>query len=64
MNGKELRTIRRQLKLTQVEFAELVGVASNTVARCERDEMAMREPTARLIQRIATAETKREKGKR
>ena len=64
MNGKELRAIRERMKLTQVEFAELVGVTSNTVARWERDEMGIREPTTRLIQSIDTAEKKRTKGKR
>jgi transcriptional regulator with XRE-family HTH domain len=61
MVGKELRAIRARLRLTQVELAELVGVASNTVARWERDEMAMRERRAGLIQSISA--TKRKSGK-
>ena len=61
MNGKELRTIRRGVKLTQAEFAELVGVSANTVARWERDEMTMRERKARLIQSVDAAEKKRKK---
>ena len=61
MVGKELRAIRARLRLTQVELAELVGVASNTVARWERDEMAMRERRARLIQSIYAAKKKRAK---
>ena len=61
MDGKELKAIRTRLKLTQVQFAELVGVTSNTVARWERDEMTMREPAARLIQSIYAAKRKREK---
>lgn len=64
MGGKELRKIRERLKLTQAEFAELVGVTSNTLARWERDEMAMREPTARLIKRIYATEKNRGKGTR
>jgi transcriptional regulator with XRE-family HTH domain len=64
MVGRELRAIRQRLKLTQAEFAELVGVTSNTVARWERDEIAMREPTARLIQTIYATEKKRGKGTR
>ena len=64
MVGKELRAIRAQLRLTQVELAELVGVASNTVARWERDEMAMRERKARLIQGIYATGKKRGKEKR
>ena len=63
MVGKELRAMRARLKLTQVEFAELVGVAANTVARWERNEMVMREPAARLIQRIYATEKKRGKEK-
>ena len=64
MDGKELKAIRTRLKLTQVQFAELVGVTSNTVARWERDEMTMREPAARLIQSIYAAKRKRAKGTR
>ena len=64
MQGKELRAIRHRLKLTQTQFAELVGVTPNTVARWERGEMTMREPAARLIQRITAGEKKGGKGKR
>ena len=61
MRGKELRAIRGRLKLTQAEFAELVGVSANTMARWERDEMTMRERKARLIQSIDAAHKKRKK---
>ena len=61
MVGKELRAIRARLRFTQVELAKLVGVASNTVARWERDEMAMRERRARLIQGLYAAKRKRAK---
>jgi DNA-binding transcriptional regulator YiaG len=49
MRGAECRRIRRSLGLTQVEFAEQLGLTGNTVARWERDEMAIREPMAKLI---------------
>jgi transcriptional regulator with XRE-family HTH domain len=55
MDGSELKRIRRRLKLTQVSFAEQIGVASNTVARWERDERAITEPTARLIRLLGNA---------
>ena len=61
MVGKELRAIRARLRLTQVELAELLGVASNTIARWERGEMAMRERRARLIQGLYAAKRKRAK---
>ena len=64
MQGKELKAIRQRMKLTQEQFAELVGVTANTVARWERDEMVMREPAARLIQGIYATQNKRGKGRR
>jgi len=36
---KELRDKRIKLGLTQIKFAELLGVTSNTVARWERGEL-------------------------
>jgi transcriptional regulator with XRE-family HTH domain len=35
--------------MTQKEIAEALGVASNTVARYERDESGIPEPVARLV---------------
>jgi DNA-binding transcriptional regulator YiaG len=49
MRGAECRRIRLSLELTQVKFAERLGVTGNTVARWERDETAIREPMAKLI---------------
>ena len=51
----EFRRLRRRLDLSQAKFAELVGVAPNTVARWERGELGMRATTARLI-RLVVAE--------
>lgn len=53
MTGKEIRVLRQQLGWTQVALADAVGVTSNTVARWERDEMAISEPTIRLLKKIA-----------
>ncbi|MGO9059425.1 MAG: DUF1870 family protein [Candidatus Binataceae bacterium] len=52
MTGKEIRALRRKLDWTQVAVAEAIGVTSNTVARWERGEMAISEPTARLLKKI------------
>jgi transcriptional regulator with XRE-family HTH domain len=53
MTGKEIRALRRRLGWTQVALADAVGVSSNSVARWERGEMAISEPAARLLQKIA-----------
>lgn len=50
MNGRELRTLRYALGLTQKQLAEQLAVRTNTVARYERDELRIREPIARLAQ--------------
>jgi DNA-binding transcriptional regulator YiaG len=53
MTGRELLSIRQKLALTQAALAEAIGVTSNTVARWERDEMAISEPAARLLEKLA-----------
>ena len=63
MTGVEIRALREKLGWTQMALAEAVGVTSNTVARWERGEMAISEPAARLLQKIA-AEEKLRIGKR
>ncbi len=60
MKGQELRRIRRQLKLTQAQLAEEIGVTATSVARWEREERAISEPVARLVRLLAeTKKTKR-----
>jgi len=61
VTGEELRQFRQRLGLTQAQFAQRVGVASNSVARWERDERAISEPVARLIRLLAKTEPKRRK---
>lgn len=45
--------------MTQAQLAELLGVAKNSVARWERDEMGIREPAARLLRVLALQYSKR-----
>ena len=59
MKGKELRTIRNKLDWTQVEMATALRVTSNTVARWERDERAISEPMAKLIETVYASERKK-----
>jgi DNA-binding transcriptional regulator YiaG len=53
VTGRELHSIRQKLALTQAALAEAIGVTSNTVARWERGEMAISEPAARLLEKLA-----------
>jgi DNA-binding transcriptional regulator YiaG len=53
MTGVEIRALREKLGWTQMALAEAVGVTSNSVARWERGEMAISEPAARLLKKIA-----------
>lgn len=57
MIGKELRSRRKQMNLTQAELAQELGVSSNTVARYERDELGIPEPVARLLRLLQKAGT-------
>jgi transcriptional regulator with XRE-family HTH domain len=58
MTGKEIRALRQKLGWTQAALAEALGVTSNTVARWERDEMAISEPTVRLLYKIAAEQVR------
>jgi transcriptional regulator with XRE-family HTH domain len=61
MTGSDLAALRARMKLTQVAFAEELGVHANTLARYERDEIAIPEPVARLAQLLARAPRSRKK---
>lgn len=41
MDGKALQARRARLGMSQAQLAAALGVSRNTVARWERDEMAM-----------------------
>jgi transcriptional regulator with XRE-family HTH domain len=49
MAGGEVRRIRKQLGLTQREFAERTGVVPNTVAKWERGKTTVGSTAAILI---------------
>lgn len=49
MTGKELQQRRKQLRLTQVQLADRIGVTSTCLARWERGERRISEPAARLL---------------
>jgi DNA-binding transcriptional regulator YiaG len=49
MTGKEVRRIRRKLGATQVQLANRLGVAPNTVYRWEADRVTVTAPMAQLL---------------
>jgi transcriptional regulator with XRE-family HTH domain len=53
VNGKQLRTIRDALGLTQAGFAERLRITRNSVARMERGEMIVTPPMELLISYVA-----------
>jgi transcriptional regulator with XRE-family HTH domain len=56
MTGDEVRRIRQRLGLTQAELSERLGVAANSVARWERNEMRIRPTAAALLRLMARIE--------
>lgn len=49
LKGAEIKALRERLGMPQVEFARLLGVAPNTVARWERGELGLSHSTAKLF---------------
>ena len=63
MKGKELRRLRQGLGWTQQQLADEIGVAQNSVARWERDELGMKLPVEKLIRMlVAQHQTGKRKG--
>jgi DNA-binding transcriptional regulator YiaG len=52
VHAAELRRLREELKLTQVEFAHELGVHPMTVSKWESGARGIPEPVARLAQRM------------
>jgi transcriptional regulator with XRE-family HTH domain len=61
MRGIQLQKKRKSLGWTQADLAARVGVTPNTVARWERDEVAIREPIARLLETIFSQKKSKKK---
>src|SRR5262245_16956886 len=52
MEPAEVRHIREVLGISQAALGQLVGVATNSVARWERVALGIRESAARLMRRL------------
>lgn len=53
MTGEQLRATRIAMGLTQAQFGERLKLTGNSVARMERDEVAITEPMALLVSYVA-----------
>lgn len=56
MTGKQVRTVRRRLGLTQVQLAERVGIHPLTVSRWECDRVRVTAPMERLLRLLLTTQ--------
>lgn len=52
MKGSELKRVRERLRLTQVQLAAELGIQSNTVARYERDVLAIPRTVELAVQAL------------
>jgi len=53
MTSEDLKALRTRLGLTQVELAERIGVARNTINRWEMGIRGIPEPVVRLMRYVA-----------
>ena len=58
MTGKDVKTIRSRLGLTQAELADLLGTTRNSVARWERNAMAIHPLRHDLLAKLLTRATR------
>ncbi|MFM9863602.1 MAG: helix-turn-helix domain-containing protein [Micropepsaceae bacterium] len=56
-NAKEVRFMRKQMKLTQEKFGELIGVGDQMVARFEKSESSISTASAMLLRAQYLAST-------
>lgn len=54
--GMFIKQIRKKLKLSQLEFATLVGVNQVTISHCER---GLRKPSVKVLNAIVSVATER-----
>jgi transcriptional regulator with XRE-family HTH domain len=52
MTGKQFRNLRRRIGVSQQQFAQLLGIRTNTQARKERGELPVRDTEAMLAEMI------------
>lgn len=58
MEGKELKTLRKELNLTQTELADILGVKMNTVYRWESGILDVPKYIALAMKAVKELKTK------
>ena len=59
MTGRELKRLRKTLKMTQRELGEALDLNKNTVARAERDEIPIPRVTELAVKYLLIMESKK-----
>lgn len=59
MTGKELKRLRKALKMTRRELGEALDLNKNTVARAERDELPIPRVTELAVKYLIIMKTKK-----
>lgn len=54
LTGKEMKFLRKSLKMSSKKLAELLSITAETLSRCENDKMPM-NPTTEKVLRILAA---------
>lgn len=49
MNGKQIKALRRRLKMSQAEFAKAIGLTEHAIYSYESGRRKPRRPTVALI---------------
>jgi transcriptional regulator with XRE-family HTH domain len=63
MTGRELRQIRKAMKLSQRQLAEKLGMTTTSVARMERGEQRIMQVTTLAVRYLQLMESKNRRKK-
>lgn len=62
--GDEIRTLRKQIGMTQVELSKRSGISQSMIARVESDSVNPRASTVRILLGVLQNKTEKMEGKK
>lgn len=62
--GDEIRTLRKQIGMTQVELSKRSGISQSMIARVESDSVNPRASTVRILLDVLQNKTEKMEGKK